>query len=384
MNHNKANKLFVAVLLLLAKPAIAQVTTQATIDSLSILLGEQTRVHFEVTCGVEQNVIMPSLHDSLPATVADVGPFSQIRDSLSCDIEIVGIVKTDTTMLNDGKRMTLSQDYQITSFNPGFYQIAGFEVVVDSISYYTPDIALKVVIYEEVLPKDNFIDDEYKYSFFGIKNIWKVPVLFGEVKPALYALAVVAVLLLVFLYLLKHYRTNSPILQRVTLEPVLPAHIKAQKALDAIREEKGWAHENSKKYYTELTDALRLYIQNRFGINATEMTTDEVLTHLLEITDKNQLEEIRDLLTTADFVKFAKFHPLQNEKMLHYDVVSQYVDATKEAENESEEPKVEYIVVKKGLSKTAKAVMLGVIVAVAIAAVALLCWIVFFVINLFV
>ena len=176
-------------MLALVLPAKAQVSVEATIDSLSILLGEQTRIHLEVTCGVDQQVVMPALHDSLPSTVIDVGPFEQIRDSLSCDIEIVGSVKTDTAMINEGKRMTISQDYQITSFNPGLYQIAPFEVIVDSISYYTSEIALKVVIYDEVLPKNNFIDDDYKYSFFGIKNIRKAPVLFSEIKPLLYALA---------------------------------------------------------------------------------------------------------------------------------------------------------------------------------------------------
>lgn len=371
-------------MLALVLPAKAQVSVEATIDSLSILLGEQTRIHLEVTCGVDQQVVMPALHDSLPSTVIDVGPFEQIRDSLSCDIEIVGSVKTDTAMINEGKRMTISQDYQITSFNPGLYQMAPFEVIVDSISYYTSEIALKVVIYDEVLPKNNFIDDEYKYSFFGIKNIRKAPVLFSEIKPLLYALGIIALLVLLFLYLFKHYRTNSPILQRITLEPVLPAHIKAQNALEEIREEKGWAQENSKKYYTDLTDVLRQYIQNRFGINATEMTTAEVLARIDSIADENQKKEIQDLLTTADFVKFAKFQPLQNEKMLHYDVVTEYVEATKEEQDESEEPKIEYIVVKKGLSPTAKGIMLASIILIGIAALALFGWMIYFILNLFI
>ena len=384
MRYNKYHGIILTSMLALVLPAKAQVSVEATIDSLSILLGEQTRIHLEVTCGVDQQVVMPALHDSLPSTVIDVGPFEQIRDSLSCDIEIVGSVKTDTAMINEGKRMTISQDYQITSFNPGLYQIAPFEVIVDSISYYTSEIALKVVIYDEVLPKNNFIDDEYKYSFFGIKNIRKAPVLFSEIKPLLYALGIIALLVLLFLYLFKHYRTNSPILQRITLEPVLPAHIKAQNALEEIREEKGWAQENSKKYYTDLTDALRQYIQNRFGINATEMTTAEVLARIDSIADENQKKEIQDLLTTADFVKFAKFQPLQNEKMLHYDVVTEYVEATKEEQDESEEPKIEYIVVKKGLSPTAKGIMLASIILIGIAALALFGWMIYFILNLFI
>ena len=74
MNRKNAIGLILIVLSILAMPARAQVTVEATIDSLSILLGEQTRVHLEVTCEAEQDVTMPIFQDSLPSTVADVVP----------------------------------------------------------------------------------------------------------------------------------------------------------------------------------------------------------------------------------------------------------------------------------------------------------------------
>ena len=365
-------------------PLQAQVTVEASIDSLSILLGDQTHVHLEVTCNADQQVTLPLFQDSLSCTLLDAGPFTQIRDSLSCDIEIVSDVVTDTVWLNDSKRLQLNSEFTITSFNPGLYQIDGFKVRVDTTEYASDDMALKVVIYEEVLPKDNKIDDEYTYTIFNIKDIRHMPLLFSEVLPILIALAVLAVAVLLFLYLLQHYRTNSPILQRVTLEPVLPAHVKAQKALESIRDEKGWTKEDSKAYYTDLTDALRQYIQNRFGVNATEMTTSQVMEHLRGLANDEQWEEIRELLTTSDFVKFAKFSPLQNEKVQHFDVVTSYVDATKEEQKEDEEPKIEYIVVKKGLSKTAKHFMLAALIIVGIAAAALIAWMIIYFITLFV
>lgn len=380
------SKRFFSILSLLAislLPLSAQVMVEAKIDSLAILLGDQTHMHLEVTCDASQQVTLPLLQDSLPCTLLDAGQFDQIRDSLSCDIEIVGDVKTDTVRLNNGKRVQYKQDYVLTSFNPGLYQIDGLKVKIDTTEYASDDMALKVVIYEEVLPKDNKIDDEYTYSIFNIKDIRRMPLLFKEVTPVLIALAILVVLVLAFLYLLRHYRTNSPILQRVTLEPILPAHVKAQNALDVIRDEKGWAKEDSKAYYTELTDALRQYIQNRFGVNATEMTTSQVMEHLVGLANDDQMAEIRELLTTSDFVKFAKFHPLQNEKMQHFDVVSSYVDATKVEQDETEEPKIEYVVVKKGLSPTAKGVMLGALILFGVAAIALYVWMILFGVNLF-
>ena len=380
------SKRFFSILSLLVVsllPLSAQVMVEAKIDSLAILLGDQTHMHLEVTCDASQQVTLPMLRDSLPCTLLDAGQFEQIRDSLSTDIEILGDVKTDTVLLNNGKRVQYTQDYVLTSFNPGLYQIDGLKVMIDTTEYASDDMALKVVIYEEVLPKDNKIDDEYTYSIFNIKDIRRMPLLFKEVYPELIGLAILAVIVLAFLYLLRHYRTNSPILQRVTLEPVLPAHIKAQNALDAIRDEKGWMKEDSKAYYTDLTDALRQYIQNRFGVNATEMTTSQVMEHLVELADEDQMAEIRELLTTSDFVKFAKFHPLQNEKMQHFDVVSSYVDATKIEQDETEEPIIEYVVVKKGLSPTAKGIMLGTLILFSIAEVAVLVWMILFGVNLF-
>jgi hypothetical protein len=379
-------KRFICILSLLIiglLPLSAQVTVKASIDSLSILLGDQTHMRLEVTCNASQQVTLPLLQDSLPCTLLDAGPFDQIRDSLSCDIEIVGDVKTDTIHLNDGRRVQYTQDFVITSFNPGLYQIDGLKVMIDSIEYTSEDMALKVVIYDEVLPKDNKIDDEYTYTIFNIKNIRRMPLLFSEVVPVLVALAILIVLVLLFLYILHHYRTNSPILQRITLEPILPAHIKAQNLLAVIREEKGWAKEDSKEYYTELTDALRQYIQNRFGVNATEMTTSQVLDHLTGIADDEQVEEIRELLITSDFAKFAKYHPMQNEKMQHFDVVSEYVDATKVEQDESEEPKIEYVVVKKGLSPTSKGIMLGTLILFGIVAIAVYVWMILYSVNLF-
>lgn len=380
------SKRFFCILSLLAVgllPLAAQVQVVAKIDSLAILLGDQTHMHLEVTCDASQQVTLPVLQDSLPCTLLDAGQFTQIRDSLSCDIEIVGEVKTDTIRLNDGKRIQYTQDYVLTSFNPGLYQIDGLKVRVDTTEYASEDLALKVVIYEEVLPKDNKIDDEYTYSIFNIKDIRRMPLLFSEIAPILIALAILVVLVLAFLYLLRHYRTNSPILQRVTLEPILPAHVKAQNALEAIRDEKGWTKEDSKAYYTELTDALRQYIQNRFGVNATEMTTSQVMEHLVGLANDEQMNEIRELLTTSDFVKFAKFHPLQNEKMQHFDIVSAYVDATKVQEDETEEPKIEYVVVKKGLSPTAKGLMLGGLILFGVAATAVYVWMIVSGVNLF-
>lgn len=378
----------VAAMLLLVLPlqVSAQqhaIKVEAKIDSLAILIGDQTDVHLYVTCDANQFVVMPAVADTLPFTLEDV-VMPQIRDSLSKDIEVIERSAIDTARLNDGKRITLHQSFTITSFNPGLYHLDSFEVVADSDTYCSNTLALKVWAPEEFLPENNTIDEKYLYTFCDIKDIRPVPLLFSELKPSLFMLLGVAVLVLLFLYLLNHYRKNQPILRRVRLEPKIPAHIQAGQSLDLINDSKGWMKDDAKTYYTELTDALRVYIQNRFGINATEMTSTEVLESIKDLVDGEQHDEIRNLLTTSDFAKFAKFQPYENEKVHHYGVVTHFVDTTKPEEVPGEEQVIEYVEVVKGMSVTSKRWLLVAIVIIAVAALVLLAWLITSLIWLFI
>ena len=56
----------------------------------------------------------------------------------------------------------------------------------------------------------------------------------------------------------------------------------------------------------------------RFGFNATEMTSAEIIDKLLETNDKESIRELKYLFETADLVKFAKWTttPDENEQSL--------------------------------------------------------------------
>ena len=71
--------------------------------------------------------------------------------------------------------------------------------------------------------------------------------------------------------------------------------------------------EDQKTYYTLLTDVLRKYIKARFGFNAMEMTSTEIISRLQQEEDRKMIDELNELFMTADLVKFAKHNPLMNE-----------------------------------------------------------------------
>ncbi len=91
--------------------------------------------------------------------------------------------------------------------------------------------------------------------------------------------------------------------------------------------------EDQKTYYTRLTDTLRKYIQERFGFNAMEMTSSQIIDNLQQTGDRKMLDELTELFSTADLVKFAKYSTLINENAVNF------IDSTK-IEGQATEEKI--------------------------------------------
>ena len=86
-----------------------------------------------------------------------------------------------------------------------------------------------------------------------------------------------------------------------------------------MRDSKLWQQGQEKQYYTRLVDILREYIDSRFGINAMEMTSAEIIRALKSNQDMREVNNyLNDILSMADFVKFAKMRPMpdDNERVM--------------------------------------------------------------------
>ena len=268
--------------------AAQSVTVDATIDSLQILIGEQAKIKLQVALDADKRAIFPAYADTL------------VRG-----VEIIDIAKPDTQMLNDGRRSLITQEYTVTSFDSALYYLPPMEVLVDNKAYRSKALALKVYS----MPVDTLHPDQ----FFGPKPVMKAPFAWEDWYMAIACAVLFAPFLLLLIYLVKRIRDNKPIIRKVKVEPKLPPHQLAMQEIERIKSEKVWQKGQSKEYYTELTDAIRTYIKNRFGFNALEMTSSEIIDKLLQMNDKDAISDLRSLFQTADLVKFAKHSPLMNE-----------------------------------------------------------------------
>lgn len=315
------------LLLLLCSTARAQnVVVNAEIDSVQRLIGQQARIKLKVSCDADKKLSMPL--------------FSK---NLIDGVEIVEVLK-DTQLLNDGKRLSLTHEYIVTSFDTALYVIPPFEILVDSVPYYSEELALDVSTY--------IIEQTNEEQIFGPKDIWQIQLTWEDVESSVIFLVLLIISGALLTWVIVRYANNKPIIRIVRIVPKEPAHIIALKEIERIKNDNGWrVSNNSKEYYTMLTDAIRVYLNERFGINATEMTTDEIMDGMLKIKDKESLSELHELLTVADLVKFAKLNPLMNENDRHLANAVEFINATKE-NNVEESPKpIERRVVNKRSTK---------------------------------
>ncbi len=121
------------------------------------------------------------------------------------------------------------------------------------------------------------------------------------------------------------------------------AEERALDKLEALRRKQLWQSGRTKEYYTELTDTVRIFIEESTGIRATEMTSEETMEEMENQKWNVDSSLLRDIFMIADLVKFAKGEPLPHEHQRSYDEAVAFVKALWECvkpmeskENESE------------------------------------------------
>ena len=300
-------KRIVNILLLLTIAVIAhgQVSVKQELDSVAILIGEQTDMKVKVLLPKGKQIVWPELKE---------------RQYLVPGVEIISVTAADSVPADDNM-VEVTRRVKLTSFDESLYAIPGMAVKVDGKEYQGNTLALKVITMD--------VDTLHPNQFFPPKDVQDNPFSWAEWKGLLGWSMVMVLLLAVLYYLYIRLKQNKPIISRIRIIKHVPAHQKALTVIEKIKQEKIVYSEDQKTYYTLLTDALRQYIFERFGFNAMEMTTGEIIDNLQAADDKVMISELKDLFSTADLVKFAKYSALANENDLNLVNAIRFIDDTK-------------------------------------------------------
>jgi len=295
-------------------------TVRATVQPSDIMIGEHAIINLEVIAPKDRNIIFPLYPDTLVK-----------------GIEVLRMLPPDTVMT---EVMTISQKYLITSFDSTLYHVPYMLVVDGNDTIRSNDFGLKVsspilsdstMAYLELLKthQTDSIDFE-KLGLYDIKPVQDPPFVWQDYL--IYILIPMLIFLIlaligIVIYLIMKKRKKGYYFKP---EVILPPHVIALKELDELKASKIWQKGQEKMYYTKLTNVLREYIDRRFGIDAPEMTSDEILHAVKKATGTvSTTDNLKQILYVADLVKFAKYVPLQDENDLSMMNAYFFVNQTK-------------------------------------------------------
>ncbi|MBL7971668.1 MAG: hypothetical protein JNL03_09120 [Prolixibacteraceae bacterium] len=288
-----------------------QVTVKASIDSTHILIGDQLKLLFEIEKPKDLDIQFPL-----------------VPDTFSSNVEVVNRSKIDTTELDDKGREKLTQSLFITSFDSGMHQIPPFYFKLKD-GTRLDSAATRALAFQVYGMK---IDTTKGPA--DIKTVYSAPVTLKEVTPYILGIILIAAILFFIFYYIKWKKKNVPLFAKPE-KPAEPAHIIALRELDRIKTQKLWQQEKIKQYYSEVSDTIRTYIQNRFDIPAMEQTSAETLgtfKQKRDLADSNSIDQLQHILSLADLVKFAKYTPLPDDNNLTLMNAYFFVNQTKKEE----------------------------------------------------
>lgn len=270
---------------------------EVTVDDSQIYIG----VPIKYTINVR---MLPGIEAEIPDEIGDFG----------------GLTLETITTSPKKKRLSYivqSKNFYLISFSPGSYRLPS--------------------------PIVRYTEGEETFEIHGQEMIIEVksaipegeePVDIRDIKPPLKPrssyLLPWGILIILFLGMLWFWWRRKKMRERQVYQMRFTAHQIAYEQLIRIKDLRLVERGMIKEYYSLLSNCVRQYIENRYGLRARRMTTQEFL--LASLNSKAIGEEERsllhDFLSKCDMVKFARYTPIPEELEEVYRSAKRFIDGT--------------------------------------------------------
>lgn len=150
--------------------------------------------------------------------------------------------------------------------------------------------------------------------------------------PALWPWALLALLGAAAWYAHREWRRRRGLVRATPAEPPLPLEFRVERRLKELESSGLWEKGEHAAYYLRLTEILRAYLEERWGVPATAMTTGEVARLVKARATLPVAATVRQLLERADLVKFARQTPAAGDGPRDLEEVRRFVSATSPGE----------------------------------------------------
>lgn len=271
-------RLILLLFLFLAGTAFGQ-EVETSVDTTTIKIGEQINYEISVKADKDAMVVFPEGQTFEP-------------------LEMVEAFPVDTSKV-EGKYELLKK-YALTQWDSGRYTIPQQKIIIDNREFLTDSLLVEV---------NNVIVDTTKQKLYPIKPAVEVPSRFEMPAWAWWLLAVLVLGGLIYLFFRRKKKKEEAAKR-------LPPYEQAILELKKLDESHLLENREIKEYYSQLSAAVRRYLDEEVFDHAMESTTGELVAYLeaerttgkLNI-DQKTIDNLKQVLQRADLAKFANSKP---------------------------------------------------------------------------
>ncbi len=290
------------LLLFFLFPIISQAQVSSAVDTTSIRIGEEIIYSIQVEANETDLVLFPE------------GPTFN-------PLEVIESYTVDT--LRNQDKINLIKKYGLTQFDSGAYTIPAQRVVINNKPFNTDSVTIAVA---------NVVVDTTKQKMYHIKPALEVaapPFAFSKVLAWLVVLLFLAGIVGLLLFRRKKKRREA--------KQQLPPYEEALEALKILDNSHFLKNDNSKKYYSALTEIIKKYLHREVDDSALESTTNELIERLYLLRDSGNFEfdtdtikKLDSILKRADLIKFAKMKEQEGQAKADRSIIEEIINETKE------------------------------------------------------
>tara|TARA_B100001778_G_scaffold172140_1_gene141547 strand:- start:1279 stop:2910 length:1632 start_codon:yes stop_codon:yes gene_type:complete len=260
----------------------------ATIESDSILIGNELLYKIDINLDEKQSIVFPDSTSFVP-------------------FELISETKVDTLENNEG--FIFSKKYGITSFDEGEFIIPKIKVQIGDKFFSTDSKKIKVNMVEVDTTKQGLYEIKPSYGKFSSLELFKL-----RLKNNYQIILIAIFLILAIVYFRKQiFNFFNPLLN---ITPSLSPLELVRNRMNDLAKMKINSNHEIKFFYSQLTFSLRSFFEKEVYDRALESTTNELITGLNNLRElkqvsisKNSINRIKEIFNRADLVKFAKFLP---------------------------------------------------------------------------
>lgn len=250
------------------------------VDTASIRLGEQIKYRIEVETDSSDLVVFPEGQTFTP-------------------LEMVESFPIDTNRIQE--RFKLIKEYSLTQWDSGSYTIPRQRLVINERPVFTDSVLIQVA---------DVAVDTTKQKMFPIKPSVEVPSGFSVPVWLWWLIGILLIILIGVLFYFRRKRKKAEAAKK------LPPYEQAIFELQQLDNSHLLEQREIKEYYSQLSAAVRRYLDGEVYDHAMESTTGELIEYLQQEKETGHLNlseetilKLRTILERADLAKFAGSRP---------------------------------------------------------------------------